>query len=56
MVGSNRGLMGGIDPSIVAPSVVRNGSGGAASGANADFQDLASLLREGDNAGARGNR
>ena len=55
VVESNQGLMGGIDPSILAPSVVRT-SGNAASGADADFQDLASLLREGANAGARGGR
>jgi len=56
VVESHRGLMGGIDPSILAPSVVRNGNGGGASGADADFQDLASLLREGADAGARGGR
>lgn len=54
-VESHRGLMGGIDQSILAPSVVRNGSAGANS-ADADFQDLASLLREGAESGARGNR
>ena len=54
-VESRRGLMGGIDQSILAPSVVRNGNAGA-NGADADFQDLASLLREGAESGARSGR
>jgi hypothetical protein len=56
MVESHRGLMGGVSPNIIAPSVVRNGSGAGANGSEADFQDLASLLREGADTGARGGR
>jgi len=54
---SSRGLMGGVDPSILAPNGAgRGGRGAGGAGGDGDFQDLASLLREGSDSGPRGGR
>lgn len=54
---SSRGLMGGVDPSMLTPSGAgRGGRAAGGTGGDGDFQDLASLLREGSDAGTRGGR
>lgn len=53
VIQSHRGLMGGIDPGALAPAVVGGSASAPTTAAAGDFQDLASLLREGAEAGKR---
>ncbi len=54
---SSRGLMGGVDPSMLSPNGAgRSGRAAGGTGGDGDFQDLASLLREGSDSGTRGGR